>query len=150
MNPDWSRLRPLFAGRKRSAVTLVSASVVAGLAEAAVLTLLAEVAAAMVTHAHHIGAQLGPVNLSLGLAKAMSAVMQIITALSGGAMFFALVIAAFAVNPLVAFIILCTAIVLFGLMRPIARRGRRSARELSQASMNHAAGVSEVVRLGEE
>src|SRR5690348_16660021 len=72
MNPDWSRLRPLFAGRKRSAVTLVGASVVAGLAEATVLTLLAEVAAAMVTHAHHIGAQLGPVNLSLGLGKALA------------------------------------------------------------------------------
>jgi ABC-type multidrug transport system fused ATPase/permease subunit len=197
---------------------LVSASVAAGLAEATILTLLAEVAAAMVTHAHRISAHLGPARLDVGIGRAltlalivavirlllglviaylparvssevqaalrrklfgaytraswavqsndregsvqelmtsqitqaMGAVMQIVTAMSGGAMFFALVVASFAVNPLVAVIILGTAIVLFGMMRPLSRRGRRAGRELSQASMNHAAGVSEVVRLGEE
>jgi ABC-type multidrug transport system fused ATPase/permease subunit len=84
------------------------------------------------------------------VAQAMGAVNQMVGALSGGAMFFVLVLASFAVNPPVALIILITAIVLFSLLRPLAKRGRRAGRALSQASMNHAAGVSEVVRLAEE
>lgn len=82
--------------------------------------------------------------------QATLVVIEVVGALSGGAMFLALVAAAFSLNAIVAFLILASAIVLFWVLRPMARLGGRAARELSQATMNHAAGVSESVRLAEE
>ncbi len=214
----WRQLRPLFGARVGPIVALVAASILAGIAEASVLTLLAEVAAAMVAHAHRLNTEVGPVALRLGIeaallvalalagarlmlgvviawlpakisagvqaqwrrelfeaftgaswavqsrereghlqelmtnqiGQAMQAVLQVVAALSGGAMFIALLAAAFLLNAMAALIILVTAIVLFWALRPISRLGRSAARDLSQASIDHAAGVSEVVRLGEE
>jgi ABC-type multidrug transport system fused ATPase/permease subunit len=208
----------MFGARIGQIAVLVGASILAGLAEATVLTILAEVAAALVNHAHRLRADVGPVNLSVGIemallialvvagarlvlgvviawlpakvssdvqaqwrrelfeaftgaswtvqsreldghlqelmtnqiAQAMQAVLQVVAALSGGAMFLALVAASFVLNPLAALIILVTALVLFVALRPLSRLGRSAARDLSQASINHAAGVSEVVRLAEE
>jgi ATP-binding cassette subfamily B protein len=214
----WRRLRPLCGDRVAPVVVLVVASVCAGLAEAGVLVLVADVAAVMVTHGHRLSGGLGPLsaNASLGLAlfvavglaavrlllqlviawlparisaevqarlrrdlfdafsqaswavqsqqreghlqelmtdqvnQATQVVIQVVGALSGGAMFLALVAAAFSLNAIVALLILASAIVLFWVLRPMARLGGRAARELSQANMNHAAGVSESVRLAEE
>lgn len=214
----WRRLRPLCGDRVAPVVVLVVASVSAGLAEAGVLALVADVAAAMVTHGHRLSGGLGPLNAhtSIGLAlfvafglaavrlllqvviawlparisaevqarlrrdlfdafsqaswavqsqqreghlqelmtdqvnQATQVVMQVVGALSGGAMFLALVAAAFSLNAIVALLILASAIVLFWVLRPLARLGGRAARDHSQANMNHASGVSESVRLAEE
>ena len=82
--------------------------------------------------------------------QAMQAAGQVVASLSGGAMFLALVGAAFVLNPLLALIIFVTAFLLFWLMRPLSRIGRRAAQDLSQTSMGYAAELSEVVRLSEE
>lgn len=212
------RLALLCGDRPGAAVALVGCSVIAGLTEAGLLTVLAEVAGAMVAHAPALHGTLGPIQLhpslpaalalALGLAaarlllglaiarlpariaadmqarwrsevlasfthaswtvqsrdreghlqelmtsqvnQAIQAAMQALVALPGGAMFLVLVIAALALNPLVAVIVLLAAGALFWLMRPLSRVGRSAARDLSQASMDHAAGVSDVVRLAEE
>jgi ATP-binding cassette subfamily B protein len=214
----WRRLRPLCGDGVGPMVVLVAASVCAGLAEAGVLALVADVAATMVTHGHRLTSGLGPLSAhtSLGLAlfvafglaavrlllqvaiawlparisaevqgrlrrdlfdafsqaswavqsqqreghlqelitnqvnQVTQVAVQVFGALSGGAMFLALVAAALFLNALVAFIICAFAIVLFWVLRPIAQLGGRAAAQLSQASMDQAAGVSEAVRLAEE
>jgi ABC-type multidrug transport system fused ATPase/permease subunit len=82
--------------------------------------------------------------------QAMQAALQVVASLSGGAIFLALVAAAFVLNPLLALIIFVTAFCLFWLMRPISRLGRSAAKDLSQTSMNYAAELSEMVRLSED
>lgn len=82
--------------------------------------------------------------------QATQVVIQVVAALSGGAMFLALVAAAFSLNAIVAILTLASSIMLFWVLRPMARLGGSAARDLSQANMNHAAGVSESVRLAEE
>lgn len=212
------QLRPLCRDRAGSVVVLISASILAGLAEAAVLALVANVAAAMVVRAGDLGAALGPIGLrmSLGLALVVAlalavarlllqlviawlpahisaqvqarlrsdvfdafahaswavqaqdheghlqelmtdqvnqvtqVISQLAGALSGGAMFLALVVAAFVLNAVVAAIVLVTAVAIFWVLRPIALLGGRAGRDLSQANMDHAAGVSEAVRLAED
>lgn len=214
----WRRLTRLCRGRSRSIVVLVAASVGAGLAEAAVLALIADVAAAMVVHAGRLSGQLGPFGtrldislalvLSLALATARlllglviawlpasisadvqarlrkevfdafaqapwevqaqeqegyvqelmtdqinqvtQVVTQLVGALSGAAMFLALVVAAFVLNSVVAAIVLGTAGAMFWVLRPIAFLGGRAGRILSQANMDHAAAISETVRLAED
>ena len=214
----WRRLRPLCGDRLGSVAALVGASVAAGLVEAGVLALVADVAAAMVTGGHRLTVSLGPLGrdttvgtallIALVLAglrlvlrivvawlparissevqarlrrelfdayigaswsaqsqqheghlqelmtdqvnQATQVVVQVISALSGGAMLLALVGTAFALNALVALIILALAVLLFGVLRPIALLGGRAARELSQTNMDHAEGISESVRLAEE
>jgi ABC-type multidrug transport system fused ATPase/permease subunit len=205
-------------GRILPLLALTAASIGSGLAEAGVLILVADVAAAMVLHGHQIGTTLtfAGGHLSIGealmtalglallrltlqlvvawlparisadvqsrlrrdlfdaytraswaaqanepeghlqelmtdqIAQATEAVTSLVTALSAGAMFLALIISAFLLDALVAVVVLFSAIVLFGALRPVDRLGRGAATDLSQATMDHAAGVSESVRMAEE
>lgn len=214
----WRRLRAMFGAQSAAFVVLVGVSIGAGLMEAGVLAVVAEVATAMVVEADQLSVDLGPlrVDAELGLALALALVLalvrlvlqllvawlpariasnvqaqlradlfdaysraswslqseereghlqelmtnqinqttqvvaQLVTALSGGSMFLALVAVAFALNTFVALIVVASAIVLFWVLRPIARLGRRAARDLSQAHVDHAAGVSESARFAEE
>ena len=82
--------------------------------------------------------------------QATQAVLHLAMVLSAGAMFLTLTTSAFVLSVPVAFVVLMSASAMFALLRPLNRRGRFAARDLSQADMDHAAGVSEAVRLAEE
>jgi ABC-type multidrug transport system fused ATPase/permease subunit len=211
-------MRPLLGARIAPIVVLTVSSVGAGLAEAGVLALLAEIASAMVLRRNQLSSNLGLVDLHIGIATALlvalvlagtrlvlglviawlpsrisadvqaklrkdlfdafssaswsvqadeaeghlqelmtnqimqatQAVINVATFISAGAMFLTLVASAFLLNVLVALVVLVSSVALFALLRPLSRLGRLAARELSQANMDHAAGVSEAVRLSEE
>ena len=218
MRSGWRRLRPLLGDGSFRVLALTVASIGSGLAEAAVLVLVADVAAAMVLHGHNVNSSLGPIagHISIGdalmlalalgavrlllqlvvawlparisadvqtrlrrdlfdaftkaswaaqaaegeghlqelmtdqIAQATQAVINVANALSAVAMFLALLVSAFFLNAVVALVVLASAAVLFEALRPIDRLGRAAAKDLSQATMDHAAGVSESVRLAEE
>jgi ATP-binding cassette subfamily B protein len=78
------------------------------------------------------------------------AAVQATTMISAISTFVVLVIAALVLNPVVAAIVLCAAILLFTLMRPINAIGARSARSFSQAQMSHAGAIGEANRVAEE
>ncbi len=84
------------------------------------------------------------------IAQATQAVLNLVTLIVSGVMFVTLVAAAFFLNVLVALLVLASSVALFGLLRPLSRLGRLAASDLSQANVDHAAGVSESVRLSEE
>jgi ABC-type multidrug transport system fused ATPase/permease subunit len=214
----WARLRPLLGDRTAPVVVLAGASVGAGLAEAGVLALAAQVAAAMVVDDDVIGADLWPAGVEMGVSAALAvafglavvrmllqvvlawlparisadvqarlrtdvfeaftraswpaqaderdghlqelmtsqigqavqAVLNVAALLSGVAMFATLTVSAFALSVPVALAAMVGAVAMFALMRPLNRRGKAAARELSQAQMDHAAAVNESVRLAEE
>lgn len=214
----WQRMRPLLGERSAPVFVLAGASVLAGLSEAVVLALVAQVAAAMVVDDPNVVADLGPLALDMSIRaalafafafalvrlilqvvvsylparisadvqarlrhdlfaaysraswpvqadepdghlqelmtsqvnQAMQAVLNVATLLSAGAMFVTLTASAFALSVPVALVVLVSAVAMFALLRPLNRRGRSAARDLSQADMDHAAGVSEAVRLAEE
>jgi ABC-type multidrug transport system fused ATPase/permease subunit len=211
-------MRPLLGARISPMLVLTGLSVCAGLAEAAVLALLAEIASAMVLRRNQLSSNLGPIGLHTGIGtvllialalsgarlvlgmviawlpsrisadvqaklrgdlfaafigaswskqadegdghlqelmtnqimQATQAVLNLATFISAGAMFLALVVSAFLLNVLVALVVLVCSVALFALLRPLSRLGRLAARDLSQANVDHAAGVSEAVRLSEE
>jgi ABC-type multidrug transport system fused ATPase/permease subunit len=64
--------------------------------------------------------------------------------------FLMLILSAVVLNPLTAAIVLAVTGGLFVLMRPLSALGRRFGHGVSQASMDHASGVGESVRLAEE
>ena len=64
--------------------------------------------------------------------------------------FLVLVISALALNVVGALAVLVAAVVLFALLRPLSRLGRRAARTASEASLTYASGVNESVRVAEE
>lgn len=214
----WPRLRPLLGDRTTPVLLLAAASVGAGLAEAGVLALVAQVAATMVIDEPSLHADLGPFALDLALgtalavafalavvrlglqvvvswlparisadvqarlrrelfasfsraswpvqaderdghlqelmtnqvAQATHAALHVAGLLSAGAMFVTLTASAFVLSAPVALVVLVAATAVFALLRPLNRLGRTAARDLSQAEMDHAAGVSESVRLAEE
>jgi ABC-type multidrug transport system fused ATPase/permease subunit len=82
--------------------------------------------------------------------QATQAVLNLALLISGGVMFLTLLLSAFLLNVLVALVVLASSVALFGLLRPLNRLGRLAASDLSQANVDHAAGVSESVRLSEE
>jgi len=82
--------------------------------------------------------------------QATQAVTNLATFISAGSMFLTLVASAFLLNVVVALVVLVTSVALFALLRPLSRLGRIAARDLSQSNIDHAAGVSEAVRLSEE
>lgn len=82
--------------------------------------------------------------------QATQSAMQVVGALVGSVMFLVLVATALAMNAVTAMIVLAAAIVLFWVLRPLIELGRRASREMSEASMDHARGVSESARLAEE
>src|SRR3954453_11010833 len=218
MKRGGQQFRAFLTQRFRAAAGLVAASIAAGLAEATLLALIAEIASALVVRADRLHAALGPLHLDVGIggalacalavavarlllglllawlpadigsgveaqwrregfdayteaswsvqssegeghlqelmtnhiSEAMQGVLIVVGALSSAAMFFSLIVAALVLNALVAMIIIVTSVSLFWLMQPLSKWGRRAAYELSQASINQASGVSEVVRLSEE
>jgi ABC-type multidrug transport system fused ATPase/permease subunit len=218
LQAGWRRVRPLVAGNWLAVAVLAVASVGAGLAEAAVLVLVADVAAAMVLQGQHASTTNPTVGLHLSIGTALlvalglagvrlilqllvawlparittdvqarlrvelfdaftraswatqadesegrlqelmtdqvthasSAVLYFATSLTAAAMFLTLLISAFALNPVVALLVLATSVVLFQGLRPIDRLGRSAARDMSQATIEHASAVSESVRLAQE
>lgn len=218
MTDAWRRIRPLLGDRSAPVFLLAGGSVLAGLAEAGVLALVAQVAAAMVADDPNITADLGPLALDISITAALTAafvfalvrlVLQVLVSylparisadvqarlrhdlfttysraswpvqadepdghlqelmtsqvdqaslgvlnvallLSAAAMFLTLTASAFVLSVPVALVVLVSAVAMFALLRPLNRRGRFAARDLSQANMDHAAGVSESVRLAEE
>jgi ABC-type multidrug transport system fused ATPase/permease subunit len=73
----WRRLRPLLGERAGPIAVLAGAALVAGLAEAGVLALVAQVAVAMVAGRAAIDAQLGPVGFHLAVATALFAALAL-------------------------------------------------------------------------
>jgi ABC-type multidrug transport system fused ATPase/permease subunit len=84
------------------------------------------------------------------ISQATQAVINVANEIAAAAMFLALLVSAFVLNAVVALVVLGSAILLFALLRPIDRVGRTAAKDLSQTTMDYAAGVSETVRLAEE
>jgi ABC-type multidrug transport system fused ATPase/permease subunit len=84
------------------------------------------------------------------VSQTTSIVIQVVSAISGGLMFVALVCVAVSLNALVALTVLATAILLFWVLRPITRIGVRAGRDLSRTGIDQAEGVSEAVRLAED
>jgi ABC-type multidrug transport system fused ATPase/permease subunit len=214
----WRRLRPLLGDRSVPVLILSGASIGVGIAEAGVLVLVAQIAAAMVVRSSEIHARIGPGSLHFGIATALvvalvlalvrlllqlvvawlparisadvtnrlreelfdaftraswrvqaaereghlqelmtnqvaqatQAVLMLANIVSSAAMFAVLAASAFVLSWEVALVVLVSSVLLFGVLRPLIRFGRASARELSQASVDQAAGVSEAVRLAEE
>jgi ABC-type multidrug transport system fused ATPase/permease subunit len=213
-----SALPALFGERRWHAAGLVVTGLLVGLVEAAILALVAEVAAAMVSGLSSASAAIGPASLHLGLGAALVVAGALALArlalgalagffpaavtagtqaslrnslydaysraswevqsreadgylqelltnqvskltlgttnaarlLSAGLTFLALVAAAFLVSPVAAVLVLAVAAALFGLLRPLGRRGRHHARELSAAQLAYSGGIGESVRLAEE
>ena len=82
--------------------------------------------------------------------QATQAVVQSTTAVSSAVMLGVLVAAAVVVGVVPAMVVIAASAVLFVLLRPINKLGRRHARELSVAQVNYAAGVHDAVHLAEE
>jgi ATP-binding cassette, subfamily B, bacterial len=218
LRAGWRRVRPLVAGNWLAVTVLAVASIGAGLAEAAVLVLVADVAAAMVLQGHHASTTPATVGLHLSIGTALlvalglagvrlilqllvawlparittevqarlrvelfdaftraswatqadesegrlqelmtdqvnhasQAVLYLANSLTAVAMFLTLLISAFALNAVVALLVLATSVVLFQGLRPIDRLGRSAATDMSQATIEHASAVSESVRLAQE
>jgi ATP-binding cassette subfamily B protein len=70
--------------------------------------------------------------------------------LIGAVTFFVLMATAVVLNVVAAVVVLGSAVVLFGLLRPLNQLGVRRARRLSRAQMLYAGGISEANRLAEE
>lgn len=218
LRSEAGRLRPILDGHIRPVVLVTVLSVISGLAEAGVLLLVANVAAAMVLRSRHVNGGVGLLSLhaTIGVAllvalalallrlllqvaiawlparisadvlarlrrdlfdaysraswpaqsadaegylqemmtdqatQAASAVLNLANVVYASAMFATLLASAFAVSALVASVVLATSLLLFALLRPIDRHGRRAAQDQSRASIEHARRVSEAVRLTEE
>jgi ATP-binding cassette, subfamily B, bacterial len=67
MRAAWRRTAPFYGASRSSLLLLSLASVVAGLAEAVLLTLIASIAGALALDQSHVKAHLGPVHLYAGL-----------------------------------------------------------------------------------
>ena len=214
----WQALRPMIGGRVTLVAVVTAASIAVGVAEAAVLTLVANIAATMVLHGQDATISLSPTGLHLRVGTAIlvalaltgarlvlrlvvawlptliaagvqaklreelfdaftraswatkaadhegqfqelmtnqiqqasNGVLFISNVISNGAMFLALVAAAFSLSALVALLVLVGAIVLFGAFRPLDNLGRAAAREASQAYVDQAGAISEAARLAQE
>lgn len=218
--PDssWAQLMPLLGGRRRTVVLLSILSILSGFAEAAVLAVVAQVAASLVTGAGSVSVEIGPVEVNtsiddlLLIAAALSLIRlllqipisvlpariaadvqatlrrglfeafskaswavqsrdleghlqemmtsQVVQATQGALQvnilitalftFVVLILSALVLNVIAAILVLVAAVALFGGLKPLSVLGHRRSRDLSQAQMNFAGGVSEAVRLAEE
>ena len=63
----WRKLRPILGGRLLPVVTLGGVAVAAGLIEASVLALLANIAATMVLHGHRVSLDMGPLSFRMAV-----------------------------------------------------------------------------------
>jgi ATP-binding cassette, subfamily B, bacterial len=200
------------------AVGLMASAFAAGLAESAILALVAHVASALVDGAETVTAEIGPLQVDAGVspvltAAAVLAVIRLVlqvaiaylpalmaadtqarqrarlfdaysradwntqaeerdghlqelvtsqvvqatqamlhatTLVSSGFMFLTLVLTAFAVDPLVAFLVLAVVGGLSVILRPLGRRGRQHAKQLSAAQLAFAGRIGTAVRMAEE
>jgi ABC-type multidrug transport system fused ATPase/permease subunit len=82
--------------------------------------------------------------------QATQAMLNATSLVSSAFMFLTLVVAAFAIGPLVALFVLIIVAVLSVLLRPLGKRGRRHSKELSAAQLAFAGRVGTAVRLAEE
>lgn len=64
--------------------------------------------------------------------------------------FLVLLASAIALNPLAAGAVAVTTIALFGLLRPLRKRGVRNSRALSRSQVEYASGIAESIRVAEE
>jgi ABC-type multidrug transport system fused ATPase/permease subunit len=64
--------------------------------------------------------------------------------------FLVLMASALVLNPLAAVVVGTTSTLLFGLLRPLRKRGVRNARALSQAQIEYAGGIAEAIRVAED
>lgn len=76
----WSQLRPLLGNRRGAIVALAISSVLSGVAEAGVLTIVAQVATALVNGTTHIHLGAGPVhaNMTVGALLAIAFVLAVV------------------------------------------------------------------------
>ncbi len=63
----WAQLRPLLGGSRRPVISLAVFSILSGFAEAAVLAVVAQVAASLVTGADSVTASVGPFNIDASI-----------------------------------------------------------------------------------
>ena len=82
--------------------------------------------------------------------QATTAMLNAANMVSAGVMFLTLVAAAFTIGPVVALLVFTVVGALVLLLRPLGRRGRHHAKELSAAQLAFAGSVSAAVRLAEE
>jgi ABC-type multidrug transport system fused ATPase/permease subunit len=82
--------------------------------------------------------------------QAGNAVLQLANGLSNALMFLMLAAVAFLISASVAVAVMATAAVLFAALRPLSRLVRRRSAATSAASITHASGVAESVRMAEE
>jgi ABC-type multidrug transport system fused ATPase/permease subunit len=82
--------------------------------------------------------------------QATNAMLHATMLVSSGFVFLTLVAAAFAINPLVALLVLAVVGGLSVLLRPVGRRGRRHAKALSAAQLAFAGRIGTAVRMAEE
>src|SRR3954447_16261878 len=80
MKRGWQQLWPLLTQRFRAAAGLVAASIAAGLAEATLLALIAEIASALVVRADRLHAALGPLHLDVGIGVALACSLAVAVA----------------------------------------------------------------------
>jgi ABC-type multidrug transport system fused ATPase/permease subunit len=215
---DKLTLADLLGANRGSVIALTATSILAGLTEAGVLAIVAQVANSLALGAHHLNAHIGPlrthtsVNAALlvagGLAVARLALqiplslipariaaalqaglrtrlitdftaaswptqaadreghfqelmgaqinqsslsaVQATGLIANGGSAGVLLASALVLNPAAAGIVLVISVALLAMLRPLSAGGKRAARRLSRAQLDHAAGVSEVSRLAEE
>jgi len=82
--------------------------------------------------------------------QATQGTVQAAALLTGVITLLVLVLSALALNVLAALSVLVAAVGLFALLRPLSTLASRRSRELSQASIEYAGGISEAIRLAEE
>jgi ABC-type multidrug transport system fused ATPase/permease subunit len=76
--------------------------------------------------------------------------MQTSVIITSSLIFFTLMVSAVLFSPIAAIAVLVSAVLLFGVLRPLNRLGAKTARKLSEAQLDYAAGVSEASRLASE
>jgi ABC-type multidrug transport system fused ATPase/permease subunit len=214
----WSSLRLLATDHRDAIFGLSVTAVLSGIAEAGILAVIAQVAAALLADSGHVAVDAGPVNLELSIANllVLAAVLAIVRTVlqAGGALlqarlaadvqadlrndlftaftraswsvqasdreghlqemltsqafqatagtlqlaalisslltFVVLVLSAMVLNFVAAAVVLGSAVLLFGALRPLSTSGRHSAKELSKSQLNFAGGIGEAVRMSEE
>jgi len=93
----------------------------------------------------HFQALMGP-----HVSSVSKAILALSAGISAGLMFLTLLASAFALSAVTAVIIIIASTTLFLLLRPLAHRLRRSAKELSAENVTYSQGLQEVVLMAEE
>jgi ATP-binding cassette subfamily B protein len=88
--------------------------------------------------------------LSGQVIKATEAVLFVATGIAAGVTFAVLVVSALALNMFVAGLTVVLAGVLFAVLRPLTRLGRRLTHQHAAANLDYSSGISEAVRMAEE